>query len=1158
MDSTAKRILEVIRREQPIKARRIATVLGLERKVVNHYLYSDLRKLCVQNDAYEWSVISETVEKKIQNVKPVEEQLQFCQIIEQSDINIAEIDEEAVEEETSSFDEIAFSELGSNTSESWLPEDKSNMPTKTYRDDLERICDYYLQCISSERQDGIQVYAESKFDLNYRVVESLPRANNTYPEEVNNFLQKIMTSQSVAAYFGYPVLMKVNKKGTKILAPVFLWEVDKESGKVDFSQIPDINVELIKHYVTRGNEAVERELIHLQKELGLYDEEYLDSVDLLMKKIQHTRKWQWMETINTKKLSNESFSNLTKEGIYNKGIILSEKVSPFTKGLVNELKKLSEIPLKECKGTALYDWIKGVPENPQEEGHSDVLEILPLNAEQKKAVSKAISNDITVVTGPPGTGKSQVVISILINEVVNNKPVLFSSKNNKAVEVVIDRANGLTNTPFIAKLGGRAGDREFSETLGKLLTASESGQNSGRFQEQSDALIDALKERKAIEERIIAKIATRNEIDRLDKELEPLREKYDRYFKGGNVYDYSAEKRSWKEYVEAWSLTIKERQPFFQRLRWKSISPAREAAANQRYEEFKKQTAGINIELPVSCSDMSEQEIKRISDDLSNHFSVIDGINKLKKERENFRAGKSIEKLEREEIQIKNNYYEIAEKYWDLWLKQNNTALSSKDKQIVVEYLNGAEILKGQDENDTVPDEIKNLFRKVQKSIPKYINAQAVTLLSAKGRIPFEPACFDLLVIDEASQCDIASALPLLYRAKRVVVIGDLMQLPHVSTMARGRDMQLIHTSGIDDLSWLYSVSPLFKLATSRVGADGVVTLREHHRSHADIIDFSNNEFYGGDLVTATNYMKLNLPAKEEAGVSWIDVKGTTKRPPRGSATNEMEAKAICEKLIQYASVDYKGGIGVISPFREQANLIQKMMEANKDAFDKLRQRNGLEINTVHQFQGDEKDIILFSQTVANGATTGQLSFLRETGNLFNVAITRAKALLIAVGDKEYCSSCDIPFLQHFAKYVEEKTMEYKVASIDYDIETDGQYPKVPNMDQVSDWEILFYRELYRRGIRTYPQYPVDKYKLDLAIISGNEKLDIEVDGEAYHKTWDGELCYRDQLRNQRLFELGWDVRRFWVPDIRDNLDACIAEIVKWMDEHNIELQATS
>ena len=174
-------------------------------------------------------------------------------------------------------------------------------------------------------------------------------------------------------------------------------------------------------------------------------------------------------------------------------------------------------------------------------------------------------------------------------------------------------------------------------------------------------------------------------------------------------------------------------------------------------------------------------------------------------------------------------------------MKQNNTALSAKDKKTIVEYLNGTEILKGQEDNDTVPDEVKKLFSKVQKNIPKYINAQAVTLLSAKGRIPFEPGCFDLLVIDEASQCDIASAIPLLYRAKRVVVIGDLMQLPHVSTMARGRDMQLLKDSGVDDLSWLYSVSPLFKLATSRVGGPGVVTLREHHRSHADIIDFSNN-----------------------------------------------------------------------------------------------------------------------------------------------------------------------------------------------------------------------------------------------------------------------------------------------------------------------------
>lgn len=60
-------------------------------------------------------------------------------------------------------------------------------------------------------------------------------------------------------------------------------------------------------------------------------------------------------------------------------------------------------------------------------------------------------------------------------------------------------------------------------------------------------------------------------------------------------------------------------------------------------------------------------------------------------------------------------------------------------------------------------------------------------------------------------------------------------------------------------------------------------------------------------------------------------------------------------------------------------------------------------------------------------------------------------------------------------------------------------------------------------------------------------KLDIEVDGEMYHRSWNGELCYRDQIRNQRLFELGWDVKRFWVYQVRDCLPDCIIQIKEWL-----------
>lgn len=111
---------------------------------------------------------------------------------------------------------------------------------------------------------------------------------------------------------------------------------------------------------------------------------------------------------------------------------------------------------------------------------------------------------------------------------------------------------------------------------------------------------------------------------------------------------------------------------------------------------------------------------------------------------------------------------------------------------------------------------------------------------------------------------------------------------------------------------------------------------------------------------------------------------------------------------------------------------------------------------------------------------------------------------------------------------------------------SDRLYPKVANPEQVSDWERLFYTALFDQGIQTIPQYPVDKYKLDLAIVDGDRMLDIEIDGEMYHKDWNGELSYRDQLRNQRLFELGWDVKRFWVYQIRDDLQTCIDQIKNW------------
>ena len=104
-----------------------------------------------------------------------------------------------------------------------------------------------------------------------------------------------------------------------------------------------------------------------------------------------------------------------------------------------------------------------------------------------------------------------------------------------------------------------------------------------------------------------------------------------------------------------------------------------------------------------------------------------------------------------------------------------------------------------------------------------------------------------------------------------------------------------------------------------------------------------------------------------------------------------------------------------------------------------------------------------------------------------------------------------------------------------------------PVLERVSDWEKVLYTALVDAGLRTVPQYNVDQYDLDLALIRPNgRRLDIEVDGERYHRDWDGELIRRDQLRNLRLIETGWDVLRLWVYEIRDSLPACVARVAAW------------
>jgi len=219
-------------------------------------------------------------------------------------------------------------------------------------------------------------------------------------------------------------------------------------------------------------------------------------------------------------------------------------------------------------------------------------------------------------------------------------------------------------------------------------------------------------------------------------------------------------------------------------------------------------------------------------------------------------AAKPLEQISRERHTLVDELAEESESLWKMWLRLQPKRMSQENRRLLREYSSLLQMIVASNASgERLGGQVFKRYHNLFPQITNILSCWAVTSLSARGRVPFEPGFFDLLIIDEASQCDIASALPLLYRAKRAVIIGDPKQLRHISALSPKQDRQLLakHALVEGNAAWAYSVNSLFDLASGLCGSDDIVALRDHHRSHADIIEFSNNHFYEGRLRVATN-----------------------------------------------------------------------------------------------------------------------------------------------------------------------------------------------------------------------------------------------------------------------------------------------------------------
>lgn len=1025
-----KAILELLRKRPALKAAEIADALGVERTSVNRALFGPLSQDVVQDRAYRWSVVQPS---------------------------------------------------GAAT-------DRVSAAVENAKGPLAQLCRYYLDCLAQDAQQGCSVFASSDGGtVDYSVLRELPelRSRGTWgaplEEEAQRFVKRCRTDRSVVLHIRYPILLRYRQTASwkgYFVEPVLLYTLETaEGGGLEVANdLPSLNFRALRSLGDGGN--VLDEVVALSEELGLVGSEEPPGLEEIALRLQALRPdWPWLEEpfIEERKIA-PPISTLTAPGIYNYAVLVIGERPNYTQGLERELKALAVVPAEQLGGTALGHWVSGTPAQAAQEADETLLEVVTLNTEQRAAVRAALTAPLTVITGPPGTGKSQVVTALLANCAWRGNKVLFASKNNKAVDVVEQRINGLASRPTLIRLGSLHYEAKLAEFLVGLLSATTAPEDESEYRTALETHKRLAAEAAAIHRAAEQVVEKRNLVDRAETAVEPWRTVFGESLGPVSEIDVAKIRRVLGAFREVVQAADRRHAGILLSLLWFVVREKRLAALNAGTREaaIREAISDLRLAMPREAGgDRDVEPFVAIIRLAAERVAAVEDIQGYLGALRSLREQPSLEQLAQDYAVAEQRLAGNALELWQTWVRLQPLRLTREDRQALGQYYALLQIVLDSTRGGwQIPKPSWRQYRELLPKVSHLIPCWAVTSLSVNGKVPFEPGMFDLLIIDEASQCDIASALPLLHRAKRVAVIGDPKQLSHISKLSPRQDIQLQQKHALPKklMHWAYSVNSLFALASTQAESEAFVVLRDHHRSHADIIKFPNRQFYEGQLRVATRYDRLRRVETQGTAVRWFHMQGQALRPPSGSVINEIEARAVV-KLLRSLLMEqgYTGTVGVVSPFRAQCNRIRDLVTQDGAMADRLARQEFI-AETAHQFQGDERDVIVFSPVVASGIGEGSVRFLKKNGNLFNVAITRARAALYVVGDKQAARDSGVDYLANFARYADEvQEQERRRDEIARNVVLGPEYPTVARPELVSEWERVLYRALYAAGVRAIP-----------------------------------------------------------------------------------------
>lgn len=585
-----------------------------------------------------------------------------------------------------------------------------------------------------------------------------------------------------------------------------------------------------------------------------------------------------------------------------------------------------------------------------------------INESQQKAIRLALESEVSFIWGPPGTGKTLAIARIVEGLLEKKLSVLLVSHTNIATD-------------------------------GALLQVVEYFKNSldyfeGKFLRIGNVQKHELKEYEYVNPEFV-----------LEQKIAPIKEELEKI--ESRIEQLSRINEASKKIIEKFHLleSIKKERIF------------------TRNEISKLENARVQSKKELMEIDLNLEEIqKQINDYQTSGFfwRILFGANPekladkkrlllFKKDKRKKLISSNEETVSHVEEKLKSINQKIENLVNDLSSEDFNQHLGQVEK-------NGKEIQLLTEQTKSLTDQLDES----EKEIISEANVISTTLTKCYTSKLVLDRDYDCLILDEASMAPLPS---LWYAAgitkKKVIIVGDFYQLPPVvkHKVIKNKNMTNLEIEKEERLveKWLrqniYDFSGITRSIQSGIKPDFLEQLKIQYRMLPQIAEVLNLLVYGkfGDKFKLESGVQTN-----EYGIERID-----KNPLKGGCigfytTSEMNTYPVktdsgshfnlyqallCVNLAKEAINSGYSNIGIISPFRAQITLIQRILK------DENLLKN-VQADTVHRYQGGEKQLTIFDLTVGNPTKlTDDLVEGGDDEKLINVAFSRAKEKCIIVAD---------------------------------------------------------------------------------------------------------------------------------------------------------------